>query len=118
MPKAAIVVLADTETHGDMGRVTNALEAAKEFKENGDDVKVIFDGAGTKWIGELADEEHDLHGLYREVESEVSGVCSFCADAFGVSDEAEENDVDALDEFEGHPSIRSLVDEGYEVITF
>jgi hypothetical protein len=37
--KAAIVVLADTETHGDLGRVVNALVVAKEFKEAGDDVK-------------------------------------------------------------------------------
>jgi hypothetical protein len=47
MAKAAIVVLAGTESHADLGRVTNALEAAKEFEEAGDDVEVIFDGAGT-----------------------------------------------------------------------
>ena len=52
MPKAAIVVLADTESHGDLGRLVNALEAVKEFKEAGDDVQLIFDGAGTKWIAE------------------------------------------------------------------
>lgn len=46
MIKVAIVVLADTETHGDMARVSNALRAVQEFKENGDDVKLIFDGAG------------------------------------------------------------------------
>lgn len=36
MSKVAIVVLADTETHGDMGRATNALETAKELKEAND----------------------------------------------------------------------------------
>jgi hypothetical protein len=50
MPKAAIIVLADTETHGDLGRVVNALEAVKELKEARDEVKLIFDGAGTQWI--------------------------------------------------------------------
>jgi hypothetical protein len=32
MDKAAIVVLADTETHGELGRVVNALSTADEFK--------------------------------------------------------------------------------------
>lgn len=58
MTRAAIVVLADTETHADLGRLANALMAAKELKEAGDDVRLIFDGAGTKWIPELADPEH------------------------------------------------------------
>ena len=52
MAKAAIVVLADTETKEDLGRVANALTSAKEFKEEDHEVTVIFDGAGTKWIGE------------------------------------------------------------------
>jgi hypothetical protein len=33
MPKVAIVILADTETHESLGRVVNALEAVKEFKD-------------------------------------------------------------------------------------
>jgi len=41
--KAAVLVLADTETHEDRGRTRNALETAKEFKDAGDDVKLIFD---------------------------------------------------------------------------
>ena len=63
--KAAIVVLADTETHEGMGRVANALEAVKEFKEHGDDVRLIFDGAGVKWVVALSNPEHKLHGLYQ-----------------------------------------------------
>jgi hypothetical protein len=49
MAKAALVVLADTETHEDLGRLANALVTAEDFKEAGDEVQVIFDGAGTKW---------------------------------------------------------------------
>lgn len=46
MSKVAIVVLADTDTHEGLGRVVNALEAVKEFKDGHDDVQLIFDGAG------------------------------------------------------------------------
>lgn len=43
MSKVAILVLADTETHGDLGRVFNPLVAAKEFRAGGDDVRLVFD---------------------------------------------------------------------------
>lgn len=117
MAKAAIVVLAGTESHADFGRVVNALETAKEFRDEGDEVQVIFDGAGTQWVPELEDESHDVHPLYAAVE-DVAQVCDYCADAFHVGDEVDESDAERVAEFEGHPSIRSLVADGYEVITF
>ncbi len=55
MASVALVVFADTETHADMGRVANALTAAKEFKDTNDEVALVFDGTGTRWIGELSD---------------------------------------------------------------
>ncbi len=49
MGQAAILVLAGTETKADLGRVVNGLQVARELKEAGDDVTVIFDGAGAEW---------------------------------------------------------------------
>lgn len=92
MLKVAIIVLADTETHGDMGRVTNALTAAQEFKEAGDDVKLLFDGAGTKWVAELSKEDQLLNPLFNSVKDKVAGVCLFCSGAFGVKEEIERGD--------------------------
>ena len=118
MAKAAIVILAGAESHADLGRLVNGLQTAKEFQDtDGDSVEVIFDGAGTEWIPELEDESHDAHPLYRALRDNVA-VCDYCAGAFHVSDEVDDADVDRLDEFNGHPSIRSLVADGYEVITF
>ena len=54
MDKAAIIVLADTETHGELGRLVNALSTADEFREHGDEVTIIFDGAGVRWAAELS----------------------------------------------------------------
>lgn len=113
MAKVAIVVLAGTEGHENMARVTNALEAAKEFKEAGDDLELIFDGAGTQWIEKLEEEQHDLHEVYSQVSAE-SKACSFCASAF----EADIGNAEESDQNDGHPSFRKLVGEGYEVITF
>lgn len=119
MAKAAIIVLADTETHGDLGRVANALATAQEFKEAGDELTVIFDGAGTRWVAEIAKSDHRLHQRFEAIKEAIGGACSYCAGAFGVKDEIlDGTDIALLDEHEGHPSIRNLVADGYEVITF
>lgn len=118
MTKAAIVILAGTEGHANVGRIVNGLETAKEFTEtDGDEVELIFDGAGTQWISELEDEESDYHGLYQAVRDEAS-VCDFCSGAFGVEDAVADAGLVTLDDHDGHPSIRSLVNDDYEVITF
>lgn len=118
MTKAAIVVLADIENLGDLGRVVNAMQAVKEFKDAGDEVRLIFDGAGTRWIGELTNPEHNYHGLYESVKDTISGVCEYCAGAFQVTESVQQADLPFAGEFEGHPSFRALVLDGYHIITF
>jgi hypothetical protein len=118
MTKAAVVILAGTESHSDVGRLANGLEAAKEFAQNPeDDLELIFDGAGTQWIPKLEDEDSDYHGLYQAVKDDASA-CDFCSGAFGVEDAVQDAGVVQLDDHDGHPSIRSLVDDDYEIITF
>lgn len=73
-----------------MGRVLTALEATKELKEDGAEVELIFDGAGTTSAVAMASPEHDLHRLYTQVQDRVAGICRFCARSFGVFEEAEE----------------------------
>ena len=118
MPKAAIVLFADTDTPEGTGRMANALTTAKEFKQAGDDTVVIFDGAGTKWVPELSGGEHKYSRLFEEVRDAVSGVCAYCARAYGVREAVEQTDIPLLDEFSGHPSLRTLVNDGYQVLTF
>jgi hypothetical protein len=118
MTKAAVIILAGTESHADNGRLVNGLETAKEFAEAEDDeVELIFDGAGTQWIPKLEDEGSDYHELYRTVRGDTS-VCDFCAGAFGVEDAVAEAGVVTLHDHDGHPSVRSFVDDEYEIITF
>jgi hypothetical protein len=117
MTNAAVIILAGTEGHENAGRLLNGLETAKEFAEHGDEVELIFDGAGTQWIPELEDEDHNHHELYQSLREDTS-VCDFCSGAFGVADAVADAGVVTLDDHDGHPSVRSLVDDGYEVITF
>ncbi|WP_018256118.1 FAD-dependent oxidoreductase [Halomicrobium katesii] len=83
----------------------------------GDEVRVIFDGAGTQWIPRLEDENSDYHELYQAVRASTS-VRDFCAGAFGVEDAVADAGIVTLDDHDGHPSIRSLVADNYEIITF
>ncbi|MBX3235896.1 MAG: DsrE family protein [Nitrospiraceae bacterium] len=112
------MVLADTETHESLGRVVNALEAVKEFKDSHDDVRLIFDGAGPKWIPELEKPDHKIHALYEAVKDRIAGACEFCAGAFGVKDKVVACGVKLVGEYNGHPSFRLLISQGYQVITF
>lgn len=116
--KTAIVILAGTETHEGLARVLNALEAVKEFKEAGDEVQLIFDGAGVAWVPELEKPDHKLHGLYEAVRDRLTGVCDYCAGAFEVHEAVQACGAPLAGDFEGHPSFRDLVASGYQVITF
>lgn len=118
MQKIAIVVLADTTPADGLGRVVNALMAAKEFKEAKDEVQIIFSGAGTKWIGELSNPEHKFHGVYAGLQDVVSGACGFCANAYGVADSVKGTGVRLLEEYGANMSFRHLTQNGYQVITF
>jgi hypothetical protein len=118
MPKAALVVFAGTEGREGVGRIANALVTAKEFKETGDEVTIVFDGAGTTWIGTLADASHRYHNAFEEVRDRVAGACSYCADRYGVTEQIEQAGIPLLDEYEQHPSIRGLLADGYQVVTF
>lgn len=117
MAQAAIIILAGAETHADLGRVVNGLQTAKEFSQAGDAVELIFDGAGTEWITELEDPEHDLHQLYLEVKDEAQA-CDHCVSAFGQDAPVEASGIERVESFDGHPSVRTLVEQGYEVITY
>ena len=62
-------------------------------------------------------EESDYNELYRAVRDDAA-VCDYCSGAFGVEDAVADAGLVTLDEYDGHPSIRSLVDDDYEIITF
>ncbi len=123
--KAAILVLADPQSGSDESnaRVFNALASAYDFKQRGSDVKILFQGAGTRWPSVLANKEHPSHDLYEQVKDKVDGVSCGCADAFGVSDEAEACGLElktdlAVPGTSGLASVGNLVEDGYSVLSF
>jgi hypothetical protein len=123
--KAAIIVLSDPKAGSEeaLGRVFNALASAYEFKTGKTEVTIIFQGAGSRWPSELAKPEHPVHGLFEEVRDKVAGISAGCANVFGAANEAKENGFrlirdSAVPGTDGLPSLRSLVEQGYTVLTF
>ena len=124
MPTAS-VVLSDPRSGADdaLGRVFNALATAYDFKASGEPVTLLFQGAGTRWIGELAKADHPAHALFEEVRNVVAGVSCGCADVFGATDDAaaggwaliKDNPVPGTG---GLPSLRNLLADGHTVLTF
>lgn len=112
-----VVVLADTETHGDLGCLANALETAAEAADAGADVELVFDGAAVRWIARLEHPDHKHHALWRGLKPRA-GVCVYCARAFGVLVEVRRAGVRRLDERRGHPSLYGRLARGAIVLTF
>lgn len=123
--KAAIIVLSDPRSGSEeaLGRVFNALAAAHDFKAQGDQVTLRFQGAGTRWIGQLSKADHPAHDLFEAVKDTVAGVSCGCADVFGATDDAEKSGFDLIKDnpipgTSGLASLRKLALEGYTVLTF
>lgn len=123
--KAAIIVLSDPKSGSQeaLGRVFNALAAAHDFKAQGDEVTLRFQGTGTRWIGELSKDDHPAHELFEAVKDVVAGVSCGCADVFGATEEAEKSGFELIKDnpipgTSGLASLRNLAAEGYTVLTF
>jgi hypothetical protein len=122
--RTAVVVLSDPRSGEEaLGRVFNALAATLDFKTRQQEVVLLFQGAGTRWAGELVKPDHPVHALYRAVEDKIEGVSAACAAVFGARDEAEKggfrlvggNPVPGTD---GLPSLAKYLADGYQVLTF
>jgi len=123
--KTAIVILADPKQGSEeaLGRVFNALALAAECKQNGDEVAVVFNGAGTRWPAELAKLSHPANGLYNAVRDVVQGASCGCADVFGATDGINACGVPlvkdhALPGTSGLASLRRYVANGWKTVVF
>ena len=123
--KTAIIIFSDPKNGSEeaLGRVFNGLAAAYDFKQAGDETSILFQGAGTRWIGELSKKDHPAHDLFEAVKDQVAGISCGCADVFGGTEEAEQSGLDLIKEnpvpgTRGLASLRKLVAEGSTILTF
>lgn len=125
MPKTAIVVLSDPKSGSEeaLGRLFNAMFVAYELKEKGQEVALVFQGAGTRWVSEIVKPGHPAHGLYDAVKDTVAGVCGGCADVFGATASLTAAGLSLVREKEipgttGIIDLSRYLDEGYRLLVF
>ena len=117
MLKIALVLYSKLEGPG-KSAIYRALMFADELRRNGDDVTIVFDGAGSTALAALIDPAHDLHRVWMKVAPALRGVCSYCAKSYGVKDTLEAAGVPLLTDDKNHASLRNLLLEGRQIITF
>lgn len=117
MAKIAIFLLSGTAS-SEMAKAFHALLYARQLKEAGEEVKLVFDGAGTGWIPELGKPENRLHSLFLRVKElgVIDGVCDFCAGIYSNKEAIQQQGLPLAGEADGHPDIVRLVREGYQVV--
>lgn len=118
--KYAIILQAGKESHEGMARAVHAFLYAKELKEHGHEVVLIFDGAGTEWAEELSNPESQskLKPMYDELKQTgiAQLICDFCAGAFVVKEQLAQRQLPLVAEYAGHPSIAKWADQGYQLL--
>ena len=122
--KFAIFALSDPGSGDEaLGRVFNALAFAAEAHGNGDDVELVFQGAGTRWPAELDQLGHPAHALYEAVRPIVMGASAACAAVFGAADSVKKAGLrelkdNALPGTPGLGSMRRYLAEGRQTFVF
>ncbi len=84
MAKIAIIVLEGTELKESVAKIRHAMIYSKEIKVSGNEIILIFDGNGTKWLDIISNETSEfdfLNKLFKEIKSMgiVYKACNFCS---------------------------------------
>lgn len=122
--KHAIVILSDPKGGDEaLGRAFNGLAFAADAARAGDEVQVLFAGAGTRWPSELTKLGHPAGKLYQAVRPLVRGASCGCSEVFGAKSEVEACGVPLLRDHQlegtsGLASVRALVADGFSPLLF
>jgi len=115
--KVAVIVYSNVTTEAP-SRAYRAVGFVAELLAHGDDVALIFDGGGSATLAAVLSRKHDLHKAYTAAAPALRGVCGYCAGAYGVADALKAAAVPFLVDDRGHASLRGLLDEGRQIVTF
>ena len=123
MSKVAIILLVGPGTHESHARMFHSLVYSKELREKGHEVRLIFDGASTEWLAKWGDPQDDddrmMGGFFAGLRDAglTYIVCDFCAGAFKVHDKLKTQGVPLVAEYLNHPSVATLIDDGFQLLT-
>lgn len=122
--KLAVIILSDPKGGDEaLGRLFNGLALAAEARSGGDEVNVVFVGAGTRWPAELIKLAHPANALYQAVRSDVIGASCGCAAVFGATESLGACGLQELKDYAlpGTPGVASILRylaEGWQTLVF
>jgi hypothetical protein len=117
MHKIAIVIYSKLEGAG-QSAIYRAMMFADELLRSGDDVVIVFDGAGSTALADMIDPSHSLHHVWTKARPALRGVCRYCAKSYGVLERLQAAEIPMLIDDKGHASLRHLLEEGRQLLTF
>ncbi len=123
MYKTLVVVFSDPKLGSEeaLGKLFNAMFLVYELKEKKQEVGLIFQGTGTRWLGEVVKPDHAAHGLYNSVKDKVVGASAGCATVFGAVEAVENADTQLLKDaaIPGTPGVADIsqyILGGYQIV--
>jgi hypothetical protein len=122
--KFAVVIVSDPKGGDEaLGRAFNGLALAAEAQGRGDEVEVVFAGAGTRWPPELSKLGHPAHALYDAVRPVIAGASCGCAAVFGASEGVSACGLEPLKDYAlpgtpGLASLRRYLTGGWQTMVF
>lgn len=117
MNRIAVVIYSRLEGAG-RSAVYRAMMFVDELLRAGDDVTLVFDGAGTTALAEMLSPASDLHHTWSKAAPALRGACRYCAKSYDVLEALQAAQVPMLADDRGHASLRNLLLEGRQIITF
>ncbi len=98
----------------------HVLLNALDMSDRSYQIGIIIEGASTKLIPSLEQENHFLHSLWTKVKERglVEGVCKACANKMGTLQDAQKIGLAIVGDMSGHPSLASYIEKGFQIITF
>ena len=90
----------------------NALDLHKQ----GDEVKIIFEGASVKLVNVF---EKEANKFYLEAKAAgiIAGICLACSKVMQVYEENLASGLEMLGDMVGHAGMKEYINEGYQVIS-
>lgn len=82
----------------------------------GNDVKIIFEGASVTLVPVFEAEKNPLYAKAKAV-GLIAGICTACSKVLGVYEETVKAGLPMLDDMSGHAGMKPYVTQDYEVIS-
>lgn len=106
--------------NGDPMCFIHVLLNALDMHEGGREVCIVMEGASVSLVPAVVKPDHPLSRLFAQTLENglVHGACRACSVKLGVAAEVEAAGITLIGDMSGHPSMRSYMDKGFQIITF